>query len=94
MPILPLLLTRNWRLFAILGTLVALIGFIYFWRAEIYKAAEGALKANITQTTIERNQQSRKEADNVTRQERKITDIDRALCSLNVMREQQRCNSQ
>ena len=73
----------------IIGLLVALVITLYFWRSEIYIAAENACMAAIGQQTIEANEQSRKEADAVKmdEQSRSKRDVIDGLRELGILRE-------
>jgi len=74
--------------FAVIASLIALV---YFWRADIISGVESAYKASINQKTLEVSEESRKATSEVKKHEQTISDIDRALCSLGIVRHNRGC---
>lgn len=72
----------------ILAAVIALGVFVYMWRSEIIKGAESACMAAIGQKTIEANNQSRKNADEVRKDEQSRTkrDVVNGLSNLGILR--------
>lgn len=72
----------------ILSLITALVVLLWFWRGEIYRAAENACAAAIGQKTIEVNEQSRKDADavKIEEQSRSKRDVIDGLRDLSILR--------
>lgn len=92
MPILSFFTSKP---FLILGALAAFTIVLWFWRGEIYRAAENACVAAVGQKTIEKNNQSRKDADGVRKKEQtksKCGVIDGLHYELGILRENRSCS--
>lgn len=79
----------------ILGALAAFVIVLWFWRGEIYSGAQNACMAEFGQQTIIKNEQSRKGADEVRKQEQtksKCGVIDGLHFELGIMRENRGCD--
>ena len=72
-----------------LAVLIAFIALVYFWRAEIYKAAESLATGQINEETITVSEQSNKEAENVRKEVQSFDDIqlDTRLCDLGIVQD-------
>lgn len=79
--------TISLAVFAFIGVL------LFFWRNEIYNAAQSACLASVGQKTIETNQQSLKDANDTRKKEQSLSDIDDGLCRLGIMRESEGCKN-
>lgn len=78
------LLLRHPRLLIAGLALVALVVFVYLWRGEIIDSAQNAYKAILANEVIVTNTQSKKDSDNVKKEEQSLdaNDLDRSLCAL------------
>lgn len=85
------LLTNKY--FLLLCVLSALCVVLWFWRSEIYRAAESACIATVTQSTVNKNEQSRKDANEVKKDEqtRDKCAIISGLNDLGILRENRGC---
>lgn len=72
-----------------ISLLAALVIVLWFWRSEIYSAAENALSAAVNQKTIEVNEQSKKGAENVRKDVQSFDErqLDEYLCSLGIVQD-------
>lgn len=75
--------------FLILGALAAFIVVLWFWRGEIYRAAENLVTAQINEQTITIQEQSKKETESVRKEIQSFDDIqlDNRLCDLGIVQD-------
>lgn len=83
----------NSRPFVYFAIFAALVAFVYMWRSEIYRAAESACLATVSQKTVEASNVSVKAASEVRKNEQSKTkdDVVRELCYIGIMRENRGC---
>ena len=78
----------------ILGLIFAIGVLFYLYSDQLYKAGENACMALVSEKTIETNNQSRKNADAVKKDEqsRSKRDVIDGLCGLGIMYENRGCS--
>lgn len=75
----------------ILGLVAALGVALWFWRSEVYNAAQDAYAALVSAATIEVNEQSQKDSENVRKEIQSFNarQLDNRLCKLGIVQDSQ-----
>lgn len=90
-----MILLKHPRLLLAGAALIGLIVFAYMYKAELLKGADNAWKAVASQAVIATNEQSKKDSDNVRKEEQSLDTpaLDAGLCGLNgLVREHKGCD--